>query len=227
MMPALPPAPESASDAQFGKARTASEKERETGKKLRASEYDHERGIYKIHRERIALPGTGEVDEPTRAALEQALAFLKDEVDRYLAANGKESCEGISREELTKAINPFKWIVAEDTQIMLGKSKLAPADEPNGKPEKMGHITLVGGSAEPRGRIGGLLYCVKHANGEYEFCLDNDSGRFGTGEDRNPAHLKNVANRFNDIRLRFEGREVAVRDVWLDMPAITGTASVK
>jgi hypothetical protein len=199
-------------DAMWGAPKTQRVKEREkTQKAFRHSEWDSAVGVFKVHPNRIAIPCTGTVDESLKADLSKVFTDLKNEIDAYLVSTGKSSLQGMTRVErdaLVKTTNPYKWITSKDMQIMIGESKIPAANNPdgapNGKLDKMGHVTLIGGSENPEGRLGGLIYCTKNEAGEYKLHMDNDSGRFSTGEDRNRNQLENVANRLREFDFHVE-----------------------
>jgi len=90
----------------------------------------------------------------------------------------------------------FKWNIARNGQLMLGKSK-----QPSGEKLGLGHPTLVGGLKEPEARMGGELRFGNPGAEHREpvFYINNDSGRYSEYADRNKAMLANVARRFADL----------------------------
>lgn len=113
-----------------------------------------------------------------------------------------------------------KWMIDSEGALVVGPAKVTAEEWPpvrSGSPgaNSLGHVTLVGGSPLPPGRMGGEWYLEKPEDGagnEARFVINNSSGRYGEVQHLEPHHLENVAERFRQL-----GCLVTPR--WIDMLA--------
>jgi hypothetical protein len=85
------------------------------------------------------------------------------------------------------------------------------------KYQKQGHPTLIGGLANPQGRISGEVYYSKQRN---TITIQNDHGRFGQRDDLTPEHLENVVRRFHQAG-------VSVQSQWIGPPESLRSPTVR
>lgn len=124
---------------------------------------------------------------------------------------------------------PHKWMIDSQGALVVGPTKVTGEEWPPAKSglpraNSLGHVTLIGGSKAPSGRIGGEWYREKPedaagnekpedaAGNEGELVIDNNSGRYSEFTHLEPRHLENVAARFKQL-----GCPVVPR--WIDMQA--------
>lgn len=115
---------------------------------------------------------------------------------------------------------PHKWMIDSQGALVMGPSKVTEEEWPPAKSglrraDSLGHVTLVGGTAAPLGRIGGVCYHKRPQGGpggDGRLVIDNDSGRYSEFPHLQPRHLQNVARRFGQLGC-------AVVPEWIDMQA--------
>ena len=115
---------------------------------------------------------------------------------------------------------PHKWMIDSQGGLVVGPTKVTGEEWPPAKSSlrranSLGHVTLIGGSEAPLGRIGGEWYWEKPEDGagnEGKSVIDNNSGRYSEYKHLEPRHLENVADRFRQL-----GCPVIPR--WIDMQA--------
>ena len=101
-----------------------------------------------------------------------------------------------------------KRVIAPNGHLAMGPEKVFDDD---GREVKLGHVTLVGGTDRPHGRIGGEILRLPASLGNTPACyITNDSGRFSKFADLNPTHLEAVAKRFAQMGFPVETR-------WIDL----------
>ena len=76
--------------------------------------------------------------------------------------------------------------------LRVGEEVLTGGKLPSGRPEKLGHPTLVGGDAA---RIGGE---VRWVESEKAWKINDASGRYSSQADRSPDMLRNVQKSFSN-----------------------------
>lgn len=93
------------------------------------------------------------------------------------------------------------WLVDADGRLLVGAETPCPAAQQPGDDymPKLGHPTLVGGTAENpnQARMGGEI----KPNPDGSWSLNNNSGRFSEHPDRGPEQLNNVNDRFKESGL--------------------------
>lgn len=115
---------------------------------------------------------------------------------------------------------PHKWMIDTQGALVLGPTKVTgeewpPARSGLRRANSLGHVTLVGGTAAPPGRIGGVCYHKRPEGSQGDdgpLVIDNDSGRYSEFPHLEPRHLENVAHRFEQLGC-------AVVPEWIDMQA--------
>lgn len=115
---------------------------------------------------------------------------------------------------------PHKWMIDREGALVVGAAKVTEEEWPPAKPNlaranSLGHVTLIGGSKAPPGRIGGEWYQEKPEGGagnEGRLIIDNNSGRYSEFTHLEPRHLENVADRFKQL-------DCPVECNWIDMLA--------
>ncbi|HET7867058.1 MAG TPA: hypothetical protein VFL86_21875 [Burkholderiaceae bacterium] len=159
-------------DARYGPARPARVKPgRSSG--VQPQELERDGRSVRLHPELLHFPqaalraGTSKLTEQQAARIQQSL----------------------------RSGQKWKYQVSDEGAVALApdrvKEQLPTGDEIE---VKLGHVTLVGGTPEPKGRLGGeMRFGPLKENGEPVFFINNDSGRFSEYGDRYPAHLEAVA----------------------------------
>jgi hypothetical protein len=109
----------------------------------------------------------------------------------------------------------WKYQVADKGDMALAPAKVKERLPTGEEIEvRLGHVTLVGGTPEPKGRLGGeMRFGPLKEGGEPVFFINNDSGRFSEYQDRNPSHLQAVAEDLKAIGLPEPQTQ------WIDMVA--------
>ena len=113
-----------------------------------------------------------------------------------------------------------KWMIDSEGALVVGPTKVTEEEWPPAKStlpraNSLGHVTLIGGSKAPQGRIGGEWYQEEPEDGAGKkggLVIDNNSGRYSEYTHLEPRHLENVADRFKQL-------ECPVTTRWIDMQA--------
>ncbi len=111
----------------------------------------------------------------------------------------------------------YKWTVSRNGALSVGPATVTPQEWPRAgsgqrRAEYLGHTTLIGGLAEPFGRIAGEWRRTEPQDGKPRAVIDNNSGRYGEFKHLEPRHLERV-------RQRFEELGCPVASEWIDMSA--------
>ena len=142
---------------------------------IQSSEINPVTGLVIVHPERLIVPYFDEVSQDKLDGLQKIFDDIKQELKK-------------------KKSIPYKFVISEDMDLIIGKSKLWI----DGQENKLGHVTLIGGK-EPKARMAGVLFGEVNSEGEIVFYIDNDSGRYSEYPDRNEDQLKRVAQRFAEL----------------------------
>jgi len=113
-----------------------------------------------------------------------------------------------------------KWMIDSAGALVVGPAKVTEEEWPPAKSRQqransLGHVTLIGGSKAPQGRIGGEWYRENRegaAGTEGSLVIDNNSGRYSEFTHLQPHHLENVADRFRQL-------DCPVTPRWIEMRA--------